>query len=105
MLASRVVPWLGVVSMLWLPAAARAQTTFNVTTNSDSGAGSLRQALLDVPGSGTSIINFDAGLGTITLLSELFVINKPGASVTINGNGNTPQGTTGSAGCSSTGGR
>ena len=82
--------------MLWLPAGAHAQTTFNVTTNADSGAGSLRQVIVDLHGGGagvgTFIINLNAGLGTITLLSELNAINKLDSTITFNGNGNTLSG-------------
>ena len=96
MLRSRIVLWLVVVGVLWLPAGAHAQTTFNVTTNADSGAGSLRQVIVDLHGGGagvgTFIINLNAGLGTITLLSELNAINKLDSTITFNGNGNTLSG-------------
>jgi hypothetical protein len=65
-----------------------------VTTNADAGAGSLRQALIDVCDGGT--INFAPALNgqTITLASELVVdknvtINGPGADVLTIGGNNT----------------
>ena len=46
-----------------------------VTTLSDAGAGSLRQAILDTPAGGT--VDFQPGLtGTITLTSGELAINK-----------------------------
>jgi hypothetical protein len=62
-----------------------------VTSNADSGAGSLRQALTDICGGGT--INLQSGLGVISLStigdstygeSALFINNK---TILINGNG------------------
>jgi hypothetical protein len=62
-----------------------------VTTNADSGAGSLRQAIADICGGG--IINIQSGLGVISLSSvgdssygesALFINNK---TIVINGNG------------------
>ena len=64
-----------------------------VTNLNGTGAGSLRQALLDVCDGG--VINFQAGLtGTITLASELVVtknvtITGPGANVLTIGGNNT----------------
>ena len=66
-----------------------------VTTNADSGAGSLRQTVIDAPDGGT--ITFSPGVtGTITLTSGEIAIVKnltiqgPGASVlTISGNNNS----------------
>jgi predicted outer membrane repeat protein len=50
--------------------------TFNVTTNADSGAGSLRQAILDAnAAAGPDDITFTAGLGTITLTSEIPILD------------------------------
>src|SRR5678815_2264022 len=63
----------------------RPQTaTITVTNTNDSGPGSLRQALVDVPDSGT--IQFDPALNgqTISLTSAELVIDK---SITINGPG------------------
>jgi hypothetical protein len=75
-----------------------------VTTNADAGAGSLRQALIDVCADGTitfsnttagGAVNFyDGNPHTITLASELVVdknvtINGPGANVLTVGGNNT----------------
>ncbi|HLB52510.1 MAG TPA: hypothetical protein VJK48_02235, partial [Chlamydiales bacterium] len=51
---------------------------FTVTTNADSGAGSLRQAITDLntTGGASNTININSGLGTITLASSLPAINK-----------------------------
>ncbi len=73
--------------------------TFTVTTTSDSGAGSLRQAILDANAwgnyanvvAGDSVINISTG-GTITLASALPMlfsnirINGPAGRITIDGN-------------------
>src|SRR5205814_6353445 len=58
--------------------------TITVTTTNDSGPGSLRQALADVPDGGT--IQFDPALNgqNITLTSAELVINK---NITISGPG------------------
>src|SRR4051812_2278366 len=68
-------------------------TTLTVTTTNDSGAGSLRQAILNAATSG-DIIMFDAAVtGTITLTSgelaftKSLTISGPGAAnLTISGN-------------------
>lgn len=59
--------------------------SYTVTTNADSGPGSLRQALINLNTSSDSsnTINIQAGIGQITLTSNLPLIVKP---VTINGN-------------------
>ena len=78
---------LATVSLVAMTLPATADTTFTVSTTSDSGAGSLRQAIIDSNAAGGSnSINFTIG-GTFTLASELPVIT---AAVAINGNGNTP---------------
>lgn len=62
-----------------------AASTFTVTNNSDSGAGSLRQAILDAnANAGADVINFSIGSGlqTISLASPLPEITDP---VTIDG--------------------
>ena len=73
---------------------ASANTTLVVSTLADSGAGSLRQAMLDAnSAAGVDTITFDAELtGTINVLSDLpwldggIDLQGPGASViTING--------------------
>lgn len=59
---------------------ARAATTFIVTNNNDSGAGSLRQAMLDAnanPGSDLITFNAGSGLKTITLVTTLPEILDP----------------------------
>ncbi len=72
--------------LLWQPAPARAATC-TVTTNADSGAGSLREKIAD---STCSTINFNNNY-TITLSSELTIsrnmtIDGVGHTVTISGN-------------------
>src|SRR6266487_5729245 len=54
-----------VVSALVLNSAAAQATIFTVTSGNDSGAGTLRQAILDVSSSGGDTINFTTGLATI----------------------------------------
>src|SRR6478752_5568417 len=44
-------------------------TTYTVTTNADSGAGSLRQAILDANSSGGGSINFAASLTGQTIIA------------------------------------
>ncbi len=62
---------------------------FNVTTVEDSGAGSLRQALLDAAATpGVDEVIVQTALGVINVSSELSWIGVTGANaVTINGNG------------------
>lgn len=63
--------------------------TYSVTTNSSSGAGSLANALFEAFTDPNAIINFNAGLGTITLDEPLpMIVNN----LVINGNGNTISG-------------
>ena len=88
----RIVASLAVAGLMLFCAAAlfAAQyfqpqtTTITVTNTNDSGPGSLRQALIDVPDGGT--IQFDAGLNgqTITLTTAELVVSN---SVTISGPG------------------
>src|SRR3954463_7546989 len=70
----------------WTLAAALLANTFTVTTAADSGAGSLRQALLDANAAGDAdTIQFSipgAGVHTITPLTDLPLITGP---VTIDG--------------------
>jgi hypothetical protein len=65
---------------------AQASTTFTVTNTNDSGAGSLRQAMLDANATtGADVINFNiagTGVHTITPATQLPTITSP---VTING--------------------
>jgi predicted outer membrane repeat protein len=76
-------------------ATAAGAATFTVSTNADSGAGSLRQAILDANAAGgRDTIDFGPGAaGTTMLLSDLPEINDDvdivgpgGGVVTINGN-------------------
>lgn len=69
---------------------ARAET-FTVTNTNDSGAGSLRQAVLDSnAAAGSDTIVFDASFGsakTITLASMIFIDPAVGDALTITGPG------------------
>ena len=75
-----------VTSALLLGAVTGQGATLTVTSSGDSGAGTLRQAILDASSSGGDTINFDL-TGTITLTSgQLFIhknltISGPGANV------------------------
>lgn len=84
---------LGVAALAVAPSADAA--TFTVTNLSDSGAGSLRQAIIDANTTGgADVVAFQAALsGTITLttgqlyISDSVDIQGPGASVmTVSGN-------------------
>ena len=60
--------------------SASAATTFTVTNTNNSGAGSLRQAILDAnsnPGTDSITFNIGSGLQTIALTSELPGITDP----------------------------
>jgi len=61
-----------------------------VTSNADSGAGTLRQALLDVTASGTITFNLAGGSETITILSDLVPAVD---NLTIDGNNSAGSGT------------
>ncbi|HTD65961.1 MAG TPA: hypothetical protein VK846_05455 [Candidatus Limnocylindria bacterium] len=90
-----------VIASLFISLAARS-ATFNVVNTNDTGAGSLRQAILDNNATvgGTNLIQFnipDAGVQTITPLSNLPAITtavlidgytQPGASANTLTNGN-----------------
>ena len=67
-----------------------------VTNATDSGAGSLRQAILDLntAGAGTHSIAFSSSLGTISIANDLPPILGTGQNITITGNGNTVDGGT-----------
>ena len=67
--------------------AGAAPVTVNVTNNHDSGAGSLRAAL--VGATGTTIVNVKAGLGTITLSSPIVFPTEDSVLLTLHGNGIT----------------
>lgn len=84
---------LGVAALAAAPAANAA--VFNVTSLNDSGAGTLRQAILDAnAAAGADVITFQAALsGTITLttgqlyISDSVDVQGPGAAViTVSGN-------------------
>jgi len=73
------VRWVAFIGCLGSPAALSLAATFSVTTTADSGAGSLRQAILDANGSpgGTDTIAFaipGAGVHTIAVPTALPVI-------------------------------
>src|SRR5262245_61144008 len=74
------------VGFVLLAAAPSFATTYTVTTTADSGAGSLRQAILDAnanPGADTIEFNIvGSGVQTITPVTALPVISSP---VTIDG--------------------
>jgi len=62
----------GVVALALSVSATARGKTFDVTTTADSGAGSLRQALLDAAANaGNDVVAVKPGLGTITLTSEI----------------------------------
>ena len=75
----RLRPILGCIAALLLLPSASPGATFTVDNLNDSGAGSLRQAILDVNAStGPHVIAFAAGLnGTIELASALPSIREP----------------------------
>ncbi|MEX1218161.1 MAG: hypothetical protein WEA11_06565 [Acidimicrobiales bacterium] len=79
-------------ALLANPAAA---ASFTVATTNDSGAGSLRQAIIDANASaGTDTITFAAGIaGTITLASDLPTVSD---GLTITGPGSAALAITGS---------
>ena len=69
---------------------------FQVTTNADSGAGSLRQAITDFnAAAGTNTITFDSGLANINLASNLPPISSEGSIVMPSGDNLTIDGTGG----------
>ncbi len=73
------------IILMCLFCVSRAQTTFTVTNTDDSGAGSLRQAILDAEASaGADIIDMTGITGSIILTTGLPNITQ---DLTINGNG------------------
>ncbi|HYV09388.1 MAG TPA: Calx-beta domain-containing protein [Pyrinomonadaceae bacterium] len=79
-LCLRVRYCLLLILLLGCQLTARAATTFVVTNTNDSGAGSLRQAILDAnanPGSDVITFNVGSGLKTIMLASKLPDISDP----------------------------
>jgi len=81
-----------VVAGVFAAILTHAQTTHTVTSTADSGAGTLRD-LVSIAASGDTI-EFDAGLGPITLSGSYITINKnltvsdPEGDVVIDGGGN-----------------
>jgi len=81
------------LAVLGLGAAGAHATTFTVINANDSGAGSLRQAILDADSDGATnvggndTIDFSGVTGTITLASPLPAIYTELASLTITGPG------------------
>ena len=86
-----------VVVFLCCPAltSTAEAATFTVTNNNDSGAGSLRQAIIDGNASGLSYtVSFNGAIGTITLLSALpsqteevaFDLSSAAGTVALTGN-------------------
>src|SRR5262245_36552765 len=78
--------WLTILVGVLLAAQAGRSATFSVDTTNDSGAGSLRQAILDAnanPGPDTIAFNIPGGTAgetpvqTISLLSPLPTITSP----------------------------
>jgi hypothetical protein len=75
-------------------APSGALTTITVTTNADSAAGSLRQALTDAAAAADDVvIVIQPGVGTIAPATVLPIFPAPGDhALTIQGNGATVQG-------------
>ncbi len=86
-MARNSVVTLVVLAALYLLAGvgSAGAATITVTNTNDSGPGSLRQAITDANGSGSSTISFSVS-GTITLLSALPAISNTGV-LTIEGAG------------------
>ncbi|MCB9895210.1 MAG: right-handed parallel beta-helix repeat-containing protein [Planctomycetes bacterium] len=79
--------WIFALLFLAAAGAAHAQTTFNVTSNADSGAGSLRDAITQANASTSTADTITFGItGTITLTTALPVITD---NLTIDGPGRT----------------
>jgi autotransporter-associated beta strand protein len=80
-----VALFLCAIALFWCATPAFAQTTFTVLNNNDSGAGSLRQAILDANAAGNgSVVDVSGLVGTISLSSALPAI---AANITILGPG------------------
>jgi hypothetical protein len=92
----RLLQFAAVFALLAFPPVASAAGTFHVTNTSDSGAGSLRQAIIDANNAGGGTIDFPLGgkAPKITLQSVLPPITTP---ITIDGTTqpNTPPNTPG----------
>ncbi len=85
-----------VITCLLIGSGSVCAATYNVTNNHDSGAGSLRQAVLDAnENQGMDTILFDPGLAAITLttgqidITESLRLNSLVTKQTINGNNNS----------------
>ena len=81
------------LAILALAATGATAATYNVSTNADNGAGSLRSAIAQANAhAGADTITFDAGLGTISLttgqidITEALTINGPTSGQTIDAN-------------------
>ena len=83
--ATALVQWAAIRAAIWMSLLMLSQlalpaATFTVTTLDDSGAGSLRQAILDANSSpGADVILFDIAAGTRTILptNQLPTITDP----------------------------
>ena len=73
----------GVIFIMTCAVPVQAAGTFSVSNTNDSGAGSLRQAILDANAAGGGTINVNSG-GLLILASPLPIIAAP---LAINGNG------------------
>jgi hypothetical protein len=89
-------------SVLNIPDYEYHLATITVTSNADSGAGTLRQAIADAAGLDNIVFNLAAGKETITLTSELIINPKSnmffidgdnaagsGTNITVSGNNNS----------------
>src|SRR5690348_7165053 len=88
------VRWIVLIGCLGCPAALSPAATFTVTTTADSGAGSLRQAILDangnpgilntiafaIPGAGVQTIPVPTALPVITGFIVIDGYTQPGSS-------------------------
>ena len=86
--------WLAAVAVVALATAPASAQFFTVTNLADSGAGSLRQAIIDAnsysASSAATAINFQTGLsGTITLSSGMLPVITQTRGLTITGAGST----------------
>ena len=73
-------------SLMLAVGEARASTTFTVTNTNDSGAGSLRQAILDANNTpGADVINFNISGSEVHTISPISPLPTITEAVTING--------------------
>ncbi len=82
---------LTLLAAFFLLAEAALATTITVTSNANSGAGTLRQALIDHANGDTVVFNLSAGNETITIASAFALIWDKG--VTIDGSNTAGSGT------------